>query len=63
MIGKEQKVSKKGEPLDWNSKQQMNSCKKKLKKQTTALKQLKNVLLVTWDSPDGYLYDTCFKMA
>jgi hypothetical protein len=47
MIGKEQKVSKKGEPLDRNSKQQMNSCKKKLKNQMMALKQLKNVLLVT----------------
>jgi len=28
-----------------------------------ALKQLKNVLLVTLDFPDGHFYDTCFKMA
>jgi hypothetical protein len=60
----EQKVSIKDKSLDRNSKQQMNSRKKKLKNQMMALKQqLKNVLLVTWDSPDGYLYDTCFKMA
>ena len=42
----------------------MNSCKKKLKNQTMALKQqLKNVLLLTWDSPDCYLCNTYFKMA
>jgi len=29
----------------------------------TLKQQMKNVLLLTWDSPDGYLYDTYFKMA